>query len=99
MLYLPDALPSPIKRRNLGGGLRMTDVWYYSYNEQRVGPFSLAGLHAAVFRSRKRDSDGIVQSVASPACSQTPTARTRRRPADAGAVFAAGAGSQAALKR
>jgi hypothetical protein len=32
----------------------MTDVWYYSYNEQRVGPFSLAGLHAALQRISDR---------------------------------------------
>lgn len=28
----------------------MTDVWYYSYNEQRVGPLSLASLNAALQR-------------------------------------------------
>jgi hypothetical protein len=32
----------------------MTDTWYYSYNEQRVGPFSLAGLNAALQRISDR---------------------------------------------
>jgi hypothetical protein len=32
----------------------MTDVWYYSYNEQRVGPLSLAGLNAALQRMSDR---------------------------------------------